>query len=196
MVFSSKAICLAAPLLSLLFSTIVSASPLEHPGEVDDALLVLKRQAVDPTGVEPEDEPAAEIAADGTGPLRDGRRTKAFPIPSQTDISKAVSARSLYLDQATATWYQIDVASDDAAASFTSFVETTETPIPPPSDPRQTAGPNPWNVDHIFELQVIGEAFKADRPYATEAQTEAHKMLIEVIVPPIQPPSQQPTGQR
>lgn len=123
-------------------------------------------------------------------------RNQAFPITSQTDISKAVSARPLYLDQATATWYQIDVASDDAAASFTSFVETTETPIPPPSDPRQTSGLNPWNVDHIFELQVIGEAFKADRPYATDSPTNTFKMLIELTVPTIQPPSQQPTGQR
>ena len=81
------------------------------------------------------------------------------------NISTAVSARSVYLsDQATATWYQIDVGPSDAAASFTSFVDTTTTPIPVPNDPKQTSGPNPWNVDHIFELQVIGEAFKADRP--------------------------------
>lgn len=48
MVFASKAVFLAAPLLSLLFPTIVRTSPLEHPGEADDALLILKRQAVDP----------------------------------------------------------------------------------------------------------------------------------------------------
>lgn len=86
MIFASKAIFLAAPLLSLLFSTIVTASPLEYPGEADDALLILKRQAVDPTGVEPEDETQAEIAADGTGPLRSGMTTKAIPITSQANI--------------------------------------------------------------------------------------------------------------
>ena len=80
------------------------------------------------------------------------------------DKSIAVSARPLYLAQATATWYQIDVGPNDEAASFTKFVETTEKPIPKPDDPKQTSGPNPWVVDHIFELQVIGEAFKADRP--------------------------------
>ena len=81
------------------------------------------------------------------------------------DNQTAVNARSVYLsDQPTATWYQIDVGPSDEAASFTSFVDTTTTPVPVPNDPKQTSGPNPWNVDHIFELQVIGEAFKADRP--------------------------------
>lgn len=151
MIFSSKADLLAAPVFTLLFSTIVTTSPLEYAenhGEANDALVILRRQVADPTNVAPEDETDAEIAADGTRPLR-----------------KAVTARSIYLDQATATWYQIDVASNDLAASFTSFTDTTTTTsIPPPDDPKQTSGPNPWNVDHIFELQIIGEAFKADRP--------------------------------
>ena len=72
MVSSFKAVFLAAPLLSLLFSTIVNTSPLDLPAEADNVLLILKRQGSDPSGVAPEDETAAEIAADGTGPLRKG----------------------------------------------------------------------------------------------------------------------------
>ena len=98
------------------------------------------------------------------------------------DDSTAVSARSVYLAQPTATWYQIDVASSDAAASLTSFVDTTTTPIPVPNDPKQTQGSSPWNVDHIFELQVIGEAFKASRPYVASAQIEKYRLLIVLIV--------------
>ena len=37
-------------------------------------------------------------------------------------------------------------------------------PVPAPNDPNQVQGGAPWNVDHIFELQVIGECFKGDRP--------------------------------
>lgn len=82
MVFSSKAVFFAAPVFSLLFSTIVTTSPLDYPGDigaVNDAL-ILKRQAVDPTNVAPEDETDEEIAADGTGPLRSGMRTKPFLV--------------------------------------------------------------------------------------------------------------------
>ena len=81
------------------------------------------------------------------------------------DTGIAVNARSVYVNQATATWYQIDVQSVDSSASFTSFQETTSTTtIPPPDDLKQTQGPAPWNVDHIFELQVIGEMCKSSRP--------------------------------
>jgi len=81
-------------------------------------------------------------------------------------LAKAVKARNLYLSQPSATWYQIDVQANDASASFTSFTQATETPIPTPSDPKQTQGGAPWNVDHIFELQVIGEMCKSAKPYA------------------------------
>lgn len=79
---------------------------------------------------------------------------------------KAVPARALYTDQPTATWYQVQTGASDASASFTVFTTTvpTVTPIPAPDDQNQVRGPNPWNVDHIFELQVIGEAFKAEKP--------------------------------
>ena len=78
----------------------------------------------------------------------------------------AVPARALYTDQATATWYQVATGTADAEASFTAFTSTSpqNSPIPEPDDSNQIRGPNPWNVDHIFELQVIGEAFKADKP--------------------------------
>lgn len=75
MISSLKFIFLVAPLLSLLLPTLVNTSPLDLPAEADDALVILKRQAVDPTGVEPEDESDTEIAADGTGPLRSGMRS-------------------------------------------------------------------------------------------------------------------------
>lgn len=77
------ALALAASLASLLSSTTVTASPLEHEKRIDVANFGLnphKRQdpgpgggAVDPSGIEPEDEDPAQIAADGTGPLRSGR---------------------------------------------------------------------------------------------------------------------------
>ena len=83
MVLSTRALALAASLASLLVSVTVTASPLEHEKRIDVANFGLnphKRQdpgpgggAVDPSGVEPEDEDPAQIAADGTGPLRTGR---------------------------------------------------------------------------------------------------------------------------
>lgn len=75
MEFSPKAILLAAPLFGLLFSAIVTTSPLDSAkslGKADHAPHIFKRQAVDPSNVAPEDETAVEIAADGTGPLRSG----------------------------------------------------------------------------------------------------------------------------
>ena len=83
MILSTRALALAASLASLLFSTTVKASPLEHEKRIDVANFGLnphKRQdpgpgggAVDPSGIEPEDEDLAQIAADGTSPLRSGR---------------------------------------------------------------------------------------------------------------------------
>ena len=83
MVLSTRALALAASLASLLFSTTLTASPLEHGKRIDVANFGLnphKRQdpgpgggAVDPSGIEPEDEDPAQIAADGTSPLRSGR---------------------------------------------------------------------------------------------------------------------------
>ena len=84
--------------------------------------------------------------------------------------NKAVSARPLYTNQPTATWFQISSASgSDASATFTVFTSTTPevSPIPAPNDPHQIQGGAPWNVDHIFELQVIGECFKGNRPYGS-----------------------------
>lgn len=80
--------------------------------------------------------------------------------------NQAVPARALYTNQPTATWYQVQTRAADTSASFTAFTSTLpkNSPIPAPNDPNQVRGPNPWNVDHIFELQVIGEAFKVDRP--------------------------------
>ncbi|KAL8658613.1 MAG: hypothetical protein Q9202_007507 [Teloschistes flavicans] len=102
---------------------------------------------------EDEDDDAADIAADGTGPIRD-----------------AVKARKLYTEQATPTWYQIDPKASDAEATFTSFA-TGAKPIKP-DDPKQTQNPgngDEWDVDHILELQVLLEAFKVSRP--TDAST-------------------------
>ena len=83
-------------------------------------------------------------------------------------IHEAVDARGLYTKQATATWFQVDIGSTDAAATFTAFQTTvpTTSPIPAPNDTNQFTPTNPWNVDHIFELQAIVEAFgpKVSKP--------------------------------
>lgn len=81
-------------------------------------------------------------------------------------LSKALNARNaVFLKQATATWYQLDPGSTDAAASFTSFAATKpSTTPPPPSDPKQTQNPgkgDAWDVDHILELQILAGAFSA-----------------------------------
>ena len=83
MVFSTRTLALAASFAGLLFSTTITASPLEHDKRIDVANFGLnphKRQdpgpgggAIDASGIEPEDEDPAQIAADGTGPLRSGR---------------------------------------------------------------------------------------------------------------------------
>ena len=157
MLFTSKTVAIATALAALLLDSNAVAKPLEPRSGIDVSNFGIgKRQdpgpsggAVDPSGIEPEDEDPAEIAADGTGPLR-----------------SAVPARALYTDQATATWYQVATGTTDSEAFFTAFTSTSpeNSPIPAPDDSNQVRGPNPWNVDHIFELQVIGEAFKASKP--------------------------------
>ena len=79
MVLTARALAFAAPLASLLLSTTVTASPLGgEDGSIDASMFgVHKRQdpgpsGDDPSGIQPEDEDQAEIAADGTGPLRSG----------------------------------------------------------------------------------------------------------------------------
>ena len=78
---SLRFLILAAPLFSSFLSTIVTASPLDYSenlGLIDDTLIV-KRQAADTSNVAPEDETDAEIAADGTGALRDGVEKQLCP---------------------------------------------------------------------------------------------------------------------
>lgn len=83
MLSSPRALALAASLAGLLFSTTITASPFLHDKRIDLANFGLnphKRQdpgpgggATDASGIEPEDEDPAQIAADGTGPLRSGK---------------------------------------------------------------------------------------------------------------------------
>ena len=79
MVLTARALALAASLTSLLLSTAVTASPLgDEDGSIDVSMFGIHRRqdpgpsGNDPSGIQPEDEDAAEIAADGTGPLRSG----------------------------------------------------------------------------------------------------------------------------
>ena len=71
---SSRILVLAAPLLGYFLSTIVTASPVDYSENLgySDHTFIVKRQAADPSNIDPEDETDAEIAADGTGPLRKG----------------------------------------------------------------------------------------------------------------------------
>ena len=115
MVLSTRPLALAASLASLLFSITITASPLEHEKRIDVVSFGSnphKRQdpgpgggAVDPSGIEPEDEDTAQIAADGTGPLRSGTSFRSTVFRAYTDLNvKTVPARKLYTNQATATW--------------------------------------------------------------------------------------------
>ncbi|KAK3176242.1 hypothetical protein OEA41_007565 [Lepraria neglecta] len=158
-----KSLLLAATLYISFLCVLVTASPIDIPAQPHSPNHGIQPRQ-DPTDntVGAEDETAAEIAADGTGPLR-----------------SAVNARSLFLAQPTATWYQVDVQSSDAATLFTSFQETTETmSIPPPSDAKQTQGPNPWNVDHIFALQVLGEITVSPTSVPVAAWTAASSAVF------------------
>lgn len=77
----ARFIILAAPFLSSFLSNVVTASPVDYSenlGVIDDTLIA-KRQAVDPSNIAPEDETDAEIAADGTGPLRKGMENQPCP---------------------------------------------------------------------------------------------------------------------
>lgn len=62
----------------------------------------------------------------------------------------------------TATWYEVDPGSSDAAATFTSEVGTLPTGSIPP--PKYTDQGSIWNVDHIVEIQIIVETFNLPRP--------------------------------
>lgn len=76
-----RALSLAVLLASLFLDIKITASPLENRKGVDSSPFILdERQddgpgggSVDPSGVEPEDEDAAQLLADGTGPLRRGK---------------------------------------------------------------------------------------------------------------------------
>ena len=79
MMLCPQALALAAPLTLFLQFTLVTSSPFEILQGVRDANpIVEKRQdpgpqgPVDPSGIEPEDEDPAQIAADGTEQLRKG----------------------------------------------------------------------------------------------------------------------------
>ena len=77
----ARFIILAAPFLSSFLSNVVTASPVDYSenlGVIDDTIIA-KRQAVDPSNIAPEDETDAEIAADGTGPLRKGMEKQSCP---------------------------------------------------------------------------------------------------------------------
>lgn len=84
MVLITRAFALAFPLASLLLDATVTASPLERAEGIDVSNFGLHRRqdpgpgagSVDPSGIEPEDEDPAQIAADGTGPLRNGKSTQ------------------------------------------------------------------------------------------------------------------------
>lgn len=79
MVLTARAFALAAPLITVLLSATVIASPLgDEVGSMDISMFGIHRRqdpgpsGTDPSGIQPEDEDDAEIAADGTGPLRAG----------------------------------------------------------------------------------------------------------------------------
>lgn len=92
MFLTTRALALAVPLASLLLDAIVIASPLENARGIDVSNFGLNRRqdpgpgagSVDPSGIEPEDEDPAQIAADGTGPLRSGRSSQFCLISLQS----------------------------------------------------------------------------------------------------------------
>ena len=74
MLFSSNFVAIVAPLSTLLHCTLVSATPLDDVAKVQlDPVKWRRQEPDDPSNVAAEDEPDAEIAADGTGPMRSGR---------------------------------------------------------------------------------------------------------------------------
>ena len=85
MVLPDRAVAYAMTFASLLLgATMVIATPLDTASGIDVSNFGLHRRqdpgpgdgTVDPSGIEPEDEDPAEIAADGTGPLRSGKSTR------------------------------------------------------------------------------------------------------------------------
>lgn len=84
MVFTTRAFGLAVLIASLFLDVTVIASPLESGKGVDLSTSRLNRRqdpgpgegSVDASGIEPEDEDLAQIAADGTGPLRNGKSSQ------------------------------------------------------------------------------------------------------------------------
>ena len=80
MVLTARALAFAAQLTSLLLlSSTVTPSPLgAEDGSIDVSMFAINRRQdpgpseIDPSGIQPEDEDDAEIAGDGTGPLRSG----------------------------------------------------------------------------------------------------------------------------
>ena len=79
MVLTTRAFALAIPLASLLLEATVAASPREIAKGIDVSNFGLRQDpgpgagSIDPSGIEPEDEDPAQIAADGTRPLRSGK---------------------------------------------------------------------------------------------------------------------------
>ncbi|CAF9906108.1 hypothetical protein IMSHALPRED_004082 [Imshaugia aleurites] len=153
MLFSAETVALVAPLASLLFCTLATALPYASPAQIFG--LEERQQDITIGNVATEDELTDQIAGDGTGAMR------------------TPNARSIYLsNQATATFYQIDLGASDADASYTSFVTvTSEAPSPVPTkgiDPRQTqkgpdlalpAGPPPlMRLRGKHAAQALGSA--------------------------------------
>ena len=76
-----RAFGLTVLLASLFLDVKVTASPLENAKGVGVSRTRFNRRqddgpgggSVDPSGIEPEDEDAAQLLADGTGPLRSGK---------------------------------------------------------------------------------------------------------------------------
>ena len=72
----SRVIALAFPVVCLLCFSFVAATLVDGPARADLQSFESIKRRDDPantSGIEPEDETDAEIAADGTGPLRKGR---------------------------------------------------------------------------------------------------------------------------
>ena len=134
--------CLLVSQCILLHYLIVRASPAGSLTEAKYEPQQEKRQDDDTVDDSDGDDLTTNIRKGVSSPFQ-----KSLSTP---DSATAISARSLYLAQPSPTWYQIDPATDDSAASLTPFVVTQQHPAP--TDPAQ--GTN-FHVDHILEFQVI-----------------------------------------
>lgn len=85
MLLSSTFVAIVAPLYAILQCTLVTASPVEDKIKVQ---LDKRQEPNDPSNVAAEDETDAEIAADGTGPLRKGKSQEEI-AQSLTDAIKS-----------------------------------------------------------------------------------------------------------